>query len=51
MLAEAGSEVLENATGADICSILRDGPSEIQVVLENDEAFPLDSSSSNGYAS
>lgn len=37
MLAEAGSEVLENATGADICSILRDGPSEIQVVLENDE--------------
>lgn len=42
MLAEAGSEALSKATGADICSILRDGPQEIQVILEDDEAYPVD---------
>lgn len=35
MLAEAGAKSIENATGAEICAILRDGPREIEVVLEN----------------
>lgn len=45
MLAESGASSIENATGKQICDILRDGPSEIQVVIENDEAYPTDEDS------
>lgn len=46
MLAEAGAESIENATGSQICDILRDGPSEIQVILEDDLSIGHATSSS-----
>lgn len=41
MLAETGAKSIENATGKQICDILRDGPSEIQVIIEDDSALGM----------